>query len=114
MKVAVLREDPAQEPRVAATPETVKKLIAAGATVAVENGAGAASGLADQKYRDVGAEIAGSAQDALRDVDLVLKVRRPDNLDGYRRGSAVLRYRRLPTRRKPCRRQTAARRVARH
>jgi NAD(P) transhydrogenase subunit alpha len=90
MKVAVLREDPAQEPRVAATPETVKKLIAAGATVAVENGAGAASGLADQKYRDAGAEIAGSAQDALRDADLVLKVRRPDNLDGYRRGAAVV------------------------
>jgi len=90
MKVAVLREDPAQEPRVAATPETVKKLIAAGATVAVENGAGAASGLADQKYRDVGAEIAGSAHDALRDADLVLKVRRPDNLDGYRSGAAVV------------------------
>ena len=90
MKVAVLREDPAQEPRVAATPETVKKLIAAGATVAVEAGAGAASGLADQKFRDAGAEIAGSAHDALADADLVLKVRRPDNLDGYRRGAAVV------------------------
>ena len=90
MKVAVLREDPAQEPRVAATPETVKKLIAAGAAVAVESGAGAASGLADQKYRDAGAEIAGSASDALRDADLVLRVRRPENLEGYRRGAAVV------------------------
>ncbi len=90
MKIAVLREDAAQEPRVAATPETVKKLIASGATVAVESGAGAASGLADQKYRDAGAEIATAAHDALRDADLVLKVRRPENLEGYRRGAAVV------------------------
>ena len=60
MRVAVLKEDPAIEPRVAATPETVKKLIALGATVAVEAGAGAAAGLSDQRYREAGAEIAAN------------------------------------------------------
>ena len=50
MRIAVLKEDPAVEPRVAATPETVKKFAAAGASVAVEAGAGAAAGLADERF----------------------------------------------------------------
>ena len=52
MRVAVLKEDVSVEPRVAATPETVKKFLALGATVAVESGAGVAAGLSDQRYRD--------------------------------------------------------------
>jgi NAD(P) transhydrogenase subunit alpha len=90
MRVAVLREDHAIEPRVAATPETVKKLIGLGATVAVEAGAGVAAGLADQRYRDAGAEIAPTSATALADADLVLKVRRPHDLNGYKRGAAVV------------------------
>ena len=78
MRVAVLKEDASVEPRVAATPETVKKLSALGATVAVQSGAGVAAGLSDQRYRDAGAEIAENAAAALRDADLVLKVRRPE------------------------------------
>jgi H+-translocating NAD(P) transhydrogenase subunit alpha len=90
MRVAVLKEDHAIEPRVAATPETVKKLIGLGATVAVEMGAGTAAGLADQRYRDAGASIAPTRTAALGDADLVLKVRRPTDLSGYKRGAAVV------------------------
>jgi NAD(P) transhydrogenase subunit alpha len=90
MRAAVLKEDSSVEPRVAATPETVKKLIGLGATVTGESGAGVAAGLADQRYRDAGAEIAPSAGAALNDADLVLKVRRPDDLSGYKSGAAVV------------------------
>ncbi|HWT29824.1 MAG TPA: Re/Si-specific NAD(P)(+) transhydrogenase subunit alpha [Propylenella sp.] len=89
MRIAVLREDPTIEPRVAATAETVKKFAAAGAQVVVEAGAGSAAGISDEKYRAAGAEIAGPG-DAVRDADLILRVRRPDNFDGYKRGAAVV------------------------
>jgi NAD(P) transhydrogenase subunit alpha len=90
MRIAVLKEDAAVEPRVAATPESVKKLIGLGAGVTVETGAGAAAGISDQSFQTAGAEIAGSAQAALADADLVLKVRRPDDLAGYKRGAALI------------------------
>jgi NAD(P) transhydrogenase subunit alpha len=90
MRVAVLREDPSAEPRVAATPETVRKLAALGAAVVVESGAGVAAGLSDARYREAGAEVASARDEALRDADLVLKVRRPRSLDGYKPGAAVV------------------------
>jgi NAD(P) transhydrogenase subunit alpha len=90
MRIAVLREDASAEPRVAATPETVKKFIAAGAAVWVETGAGAAAGISDQLFQAAGAEIAPNAAAALADADLVLKVRRPDDAAGYKRGAAVV------------------------
>jgi len=61
MKVAVMAETDAGEPRVAATPETVKKMIALGATVAVEPGAGVKSGVLDADYAAAGATIAAAA-----------------------------------------------------
>ena len=77
MKIAVPAElDPA-EPRVAATPETVKKIRALGADVAVESGAGVKSGVRDAEYAAAGATVAPSAADAVKDADVVLKVRRP-------------------------------------
>jgi NAD(P) transhydrogenase subunit alpha len=90
MRIAVLKEDPAVEPRVAATPETVKKLAAIGASVGVETGAGVAAGLSDEQYRNAGAEIGESRGAALRDADLVLTVRRPENLDGIKPGAALV------------------------
>ncbi len=77
MRVAVLRERRAAETRVAATPETVKKLQAMGCTVAVETGAGLASGIPDALFRDAGAEIAADAAAALTGANIVLKVRAP-------------------------------------
>lgn len=75
--IAVTRERRAQETRVAAVPETVKKLIAAGFTVTVEAGAGAAAAYPDSEYQAAGATIAKTAKDALATADIVFKVRAP-------------------------------------
>ncbi|ANC86428.1 NAD(P) transhydrogenase subunit alpha [Sphingomonas sp. NIC1] len=77
MKIAVLKEHVDGERRVAATPETVKKFIALGATVAVETGAGAAARYADQAYADVGASVADRAS-TLAGADIILGVQGPD------------------------------------
>src|SRR5262252_73945 len=89
MKVAVAAEVEAGEPRVAATPETIKKIIALGAEVAVEPGAGVKSGVLDADYSAVGATVAA---DALYGADIVLKVRRPQatELARYKRGAIVI------------------------
>lgn len=77
MRIAVLKERRAGETRVAATPETVKKLIGLGTTVAVEAGAGLRSGVTDAAYAEAGAEIAPDAATALAGAGIVLKVRAP-------------------------------------
>ena len=77
MKVAVVAESDAGEPRVAATPETVKKIIGLGAEVAVEPGAGIKSGVLDADYIAAGASVAPDARTALEGADIVLKVRGP-------------------------------------
>jgi NAD(P) transhydrogenase subunit alpha len=75
MRIAVARESDTAEPRAAATPETVKKMIALGAEVAIEPGAGLKSGIRDTDYKDAGANV---TPDALDGADVVLMVRRPD------------------------------------
>ncbi|HLM54107.1 MAG TPA: NAD(P) transhydrogenase subunit alpha [Pseudoxanthomonas sp.] len=75
VEVLVLRESAQGERRVAATPETVKKLTAAGARVHVESGAGLAAGFPDHAYVDAGARIA--AADAPSLAELVLCVQAP-------------------------------------
>ena len=89
MKIAVAREAEANEPRVAATPETVKKLIGLGAEVAVARGAGIASGIPDAEFEAAGATIGDSVT---KDADVVLKVRRPlaNELAGYKKGALVI------------------------
>jgi NAD(P) transhydrogenase subunit alpha len=89
MKVAVAAEVDAGEPRVAATPETVKKMIGLGAAVAVEPGAGVKSGILDADYSAAGATV---TSDALNGADIVLKVRRPQasELSRFRRGAIVI------------------------
>ncbi|ALJ35169.1 Re/Si-specific NAD(P)(+) transhydrogenase subunit alpha [Azospirillum brasilense] len=77
MKIAIPRERRAGENRVAASPETVKKIKALGLDVVVETGAGLGSNLPDRVYQDAGAEIAPDAASALADADIVLKVQRP-------------------------------------
>ena len=92
MKIAVLSESDTVESRVAATPETVKKYRALGADVAVQAGAGAQAGVPDQDFEAAGATIAASAEEALRDADVVLKVRRPaeGELTGAKSGALVI------------------------
>jgi len=65
------------EPRIGLTPETVKKLVKAGATVTVRSGAGLRSHFSDQDYSDAGAKIAKTDADAVSGADVVFTVRRP-------------------------------------
>lgn len=76
--VAVTRERRAGETRVAATPETVKKLIGSGFTVTVEAGAGLGSSILDADYAAAGATVAKTLKDALAKADVVFKVRAPE------------------------------------
>jgi NAD(P) transhydrogenase subunit alpha len=92
MKIGVPAEADGLESRVAATPETVKKFIALGATVSVETGAGVKSRIPDAEYAAAGATIAPTAADAVNGADIVLKVRRPEaaELSGYTKGALVV------------------------
>jgi NAD(P) transhydrogenase subunit alpha len=76
--IAVTRERRAGETRVAATPETVKKLIAAGWSVTVEAGAGTASSYPDADYEAAGAKVEKTLKAALKDADVLFKVRGPE------------------------------------
>jgi NAD(P) transhydrogenase subunit alpha len=89
MRIAVARETDPGEDRVAATPDTVKKMKALGAEVAIEPGAGVKSGILDADYAAAGAAV---TQDAVRDADVVLKVRRPADaeLPAYKKGALVI------------------------
>jgi H+-translocating NAD(P) transhydrogenase subunit alpha len=77
MRIAVLKERRPHEKRVAATPDTVKKLIGLGAEVVVEAGAGMASATPDDQYAAAGATIATDIGAAMQGADIVLKVQRP-------------------------------------
>jgi NAD(P) transhydrogenase subunit alpha len=77
MKIAIPKERRADEARVAATPDSVKKLIGLGAEVIVETGAGAGASIPDAAFTEVGATIAADEAAALADADIVLKVQRP-------------------------------------
>jgi NAD(P) transhydrogenase subunit alpha len=96
MKIGIVKE--IADSRVAATPETVGKMVKAGLAVAVETGAGLAAGMADEEYLKTGATVASDAATLLADTDLVLKVQRPqiDPTDGrhevekIREGAALI------------------------
>jgi NAD(P) transhydrogenase subunit alpha len=93
MRFGVPAEIRSGETRVAATPETVKKLAAGGKhTVAVQAGAGVRASVADADFRGAGATIVGSAADVYSQSDIVLKVRTPEaaELAGLRRGSILV------------------------
>jgi NAD(P) transhydrogenase subunit alpha len=77
VRVAVTQERHADETRVAATPDTVKKLIAAGFEVAIESGAGAAASYPDADYAAAGAAVAKTLADTLKDAQVLFKVRAP-------------------------------------
>jgi NAD(P) transhydrogenase subunit alpha len=89
MKIAVAAEADQSEPRVAATPDTVKKMIGLGAEVAVQPGAGVKSGILDADYAAAGAAVSA---DAVHGADVVLTVRRPapGALAGANKGALVI------------------------
>ncbi|MDT3382084.1 Re/Si-specific NAD(P)(+) transhydrogenase subunit alpha [Labrys neptuniae] len=92
MKIGIPSETEPGEPRVGATPDTVRKLLALGAAVRVASGAGLASGITDEDYAAAGASVVASNAEALAGVAVVLKVRRPraDELSAYPHGALVL------------------------
>ena len=77
MRLAVLKERRAAETRVAATPDTVKKLIGLGLTVAVESGAGAHASISDAEFAAAGAEIAADPAALLANAGVVFAVQTP-------------------------------------
>ena len=77
VKIAITRETHPGETRVAATPESVKKLIALGAEVTVETGAGTGAAVNDADYAAAGATIAPTAAAAVASAQVVFKVREP-------------------------------------
>ncbi len=89
MKIAIAKEVDAAEPRVAATPDTVKKFKALGIDIAIEPGAGIKSGLLDADYEAAGAVVSA---DAVKDADIVIKVKRPDvsEVAKYKKGALVI------------------------
>lgn len=79
MKIALLKETLPGEARVALMPESVKKLLAAKATVTVESEAGLAAARSDADYREAGAEISADRSALLAAADVLVTVNRPDN-----------------------------------
>lgn len=75
--IACTRERRGEEPRVAITPETAKKLIAAGVQVRIEAGAGAGSAIPDETYQEAGASVVKDVRAALDGADVLFKVRGP-------------------------------------
>lgn len=76
MKIGVPTEIKEHECRVAATPETIKKIIALGCQVLVQKGAGELASITDEAYKTAGAELV-SAKEILK-ADVILKVRAPE------------------------------------
>jgi NAD(P) transhydrogenase subunit alpha len=98
MKIAVLKERRPEETRVAASPDTVKKLVQLGAAVSVETGAGGFAAFSDAAYEAAGATIAPDFATALANADVVLKVQRPlagedgapDELGAMKQGAVLI------------------------
>ena len=98
MKVAVVKERRAFEHRVAASPDTVKRMIGMGLQVVVESGAGEGAWFRDAAFAEAGASIAAAEATALGDADIVLKVQRPligdeggiDELALFKRGAVLI------------------------
>ncbi|MBO31952.1 MAG: NAD(P)(+) transhydrogenase (Re/Si-specific) subunit alpha [Rhodospirillaceae bacterium] len=92
MKIAVPKERHEDEARVAASPDSVKKLSALGFEFTIESGAGEGASISDDVYRDAGAEIASDATSAISGADIVLKIRGPEDseLDMYSSGQILI------------------------
>lgn len=98
MKIAIPKERRGNETRVAATPDTVKRMVGFADEVAVEKGAGLSSGIPDEAFEEAGATIAKAAKETLDGADIVLKVRAPlrkgegrvDELAAMERGAVLL------------------------
>ena len=97
MKVAVPKETRPGELRVALVPQGVKALAKVGLKIVVETGAGAASGVSDNEYKEAGAEVVGSAAEALTGAGIILRVNPPslsdpDEVSGIGEGTILVSF----------------------
>jgi len=92
MKIAIVREIFPGENRVAATPETVGKLVGLGGSVSVQKGAGLGARIPDADYEAAGATLVDGAAAALKGAEIVLTVRRPSaaSLAGVAKGALLI------------------------
>ena len=98
MKVAIVKERRAFERRVAASPDTIKRMVGMGLEVVAESGAGEGAQFTDAAFAAAGASIAADAAAMLSDADIVLKVQRPligqeaerDELQYLKRGTVLI------------------------
>ncbi|HOO49767.1 MAG TPA: Re/Si-specific NAD(P)(+) transhydrogenase subunit alpha [Alphaproteobacteria bacterium] len=90
LKIAVLKETNSHEARVAATPETVKKLTAKGISLTVTSGAGAQASYPDQDYEAAGATLASDNDKATKDADIILCVQSPEQEPKGKAGSLLI------------------------
>ena len=92
MQITVLRETQPGESRVALIPESVKKLIALKATIAVESGAGLEAGASDADYEAAGASISSDRAALLASADVLAAVARPlgEDLSRLKKGAVVI------------------------
>lgn len=104
MRIAIPKERREGELRVAASPDTVKKLVGLGADVVVETGAGEGAAFTDAAFKEAGATIGANAGDTVKDADVILKVQRPlvrgeggDELAQYKEGAILICHLRAQT-----------------
>ncbi len=96
MKIAIPKERRANETRVAASPETVKKMIALGCDVMVEKGAGSSASFTDEAFKAAGATIGKDAATTYKDAAAILKVQKPiaggkdDEIKGLAKSTVVI------------------------
>jgi NAD(P) transhydrogenase subunit alpha len=94
MNIAVLNETSPGEARVALMPDSVKKLIAAKASVSIESSAGLGAARTDDDYREAGATVVTNRNELLASADILVGVNRPpaDDFKKLRKGSVVLSF----------------------
>jgi H+-translocating NAD(P) transhydrogenase subunit alpha len=92
MRIGIAQELDQTEPRIGATPDTIKRMREFGAEVVVQRGAGARSGILDAEFEAVGAALVDTETETVRDADIVLRVQRPTqgDLKTYKRGAIII------------------------
>ena len=92
MKIFVPAETLADEPRVAITPDMVKKFAGLGCSVSIETGAGKGAYISDEAFANAGAKVVKTIKQAAKEANIILKVLRPtpEEAKGYKKGAVVV------------------------
>lgn len=92
MRIVVMKENQSHESRVALVPESIKKLAALNASVAVESGAGADAGASDNDYIAAGAEVSAARDSLIESADILVSINRPppEEIERMKKGAVVL------------------------